>query len=179
MAVLIGILIILGSVGLFIYPVYLGLYTHKDLILKRLAGVDALLQKRQVAVMRIIDMIEDSLPEQAQLIFDVKNIIFQIKKLPFKWNNNEERFKLENELDTKLGTFFDILMNTQKIYSNIYYQKEIDQFIAIQAALINAVKEFNKTLAYYKSLINSPIGQIMAPKMHISCKFVPYYIPEN
>lgn len=177
MPILVAILILLFILAIFFYPVYLGLYTHKDLILKRLASVDALLKKRQIAVLRVIDMVEEALPEQAVLISEIKNIIFDIKKLKYRWDNNEDRFLLENQLDTKLGTFLDIVMKTPNIYSNIYIQKEVNNFINVQGALITSVKSFNETLAVYKSLINSAAGKILAPKMRIKCNFIPYYVP--
>ena len=178
MIVLLILLIIILIVGIMFYATYFGLITYKDLILKKLAAVDARLIARQKAVITFIDAAFETMVHEQDLIYKIRKIITDINELPKRWNNNEDRFKLENQLDIELNTLFTAAMNNSNITNNIYLSKYMQNFINIQSLLPDAVKEFNETLRAYKSLINSPIGQILAPKMHIQCSFVEYYIPQ-
>ena len=116
---------------------------------------------------------------------DIKNIlnkiIIFIKKyyyvlllaLPFILIDLFTRYKV------KLNTLFTAAMKYPEIKSNVYLNKYLQEFINIQSLLQPYVVEYNKTLKAFKGLINSPIGQILAPAMRIKCDFVEYYIPEN
>jgi len=178
MIIVLILLIMILIVGLFFYGTYFGLLTYKELILKTLAGVDARLMSRQKAVITFIDAAQDIMVKEEALIYKIRKIIIDINQLPKRWNNNEDRFKLENQLDIELNTLFTEALKYPNIQNNVYLNKYLQDFINIQTLLTPAVKEFNQTLRTYKSLINSPIGQILAPKMHIQCSFVEYYIPQ-
>jgi len=178
MILLIILLVIILLVGIIFYSTYFGLLSYKDLILKKLAAVDARLISRQKAVITFIDAAQEAMPNEADLIYNIRKIIISINELPKRWNNNEDRFKLENQLDIELNTLFTAALNNPNIQNNIYLSKYVQDFINIQSLLPSAVKEFNETLRAYKSLINSPIGQFLVPKMNISCSFVEYYIPQ-
>lgn len=178
MIVIIMFLILILIVGILFYGTYFGLLTYKDLILKKLAAVDARLTGRQKAVITFIDAAQETMPQEEDLMYKIRKIIVEINELPKRWNNNEDRFKLENQLDIELNTFFTLAIKNPNVQNNIYLNKYLQDFIDAQTILPSAVKEFNETLRAYKSLINSPIGQILAPKMHIKCSFVEYYIPD-
>ena len=177
-AVLILITISL-AVGLAFYATYCGLKIHKELILQRLAGVDARLRARHKAVNAFIDAAQTVMVQDEAIIFAVRKTIIDINKLPIRWNNNKDRFNLENDLDIKLNTLFTAAMKYPEIKSNVYLNKYLQDFINIQSLLQPYVVEYNKTLKAFKGLINSPLGQILAPAMRIKCDFVEYYIPEN
>lgn len=178
MIILLILLMIVLFAGILFYGTYFGLYIYKDLILKKLAAVDARLISRQKSVVTFIDAAQEVMVHEQDLIYKIRKIITDINKLPKKWNNNEDRFKLENQLDVELNTLLNAALNNPNIKNNIYLSNYVQDFITIQSLLPNAVKEFNETLRTYKSLINSPIGQILAPKMRIQCSFVEYYIPQ-
>lgn len=175
----IAILIIPLIIFLIFYPVYLGLITHKDLILKKLAAVDALLINRHMLVSKIIDATEDIMIKETAIIQKVKKLIIDLNKLKMKWNNNEDRFKLENALDVELDIFLTAAMQYPQIKNDIYLDKTINDFILTQTLLINAINDYNITLKNYKVLIDSPPGLILTPILKIKCNFVPYYIPKN
>lgn len=177
-AVLVVIAIIL-AVGLAFYATYGGLKVYKERILQRLAGVDARLRARHKAVNTFIDSAQSVMVNDEAIIFAVRKLIIEINKLPARWNNNKDRFRLENELDIKLNTLFTAAMKYPEIKSNVYLNKYLQEFINIQTMLQPCVVEYNNTLRAFKGLINSPIGQILAPQINIKCEFVEYYIPEN
>ena len=178
MIIIMILLIIILIVGILFYGTYFGLLTYKNLILKKLAAVDARLNGRQKAVLTFIDAAQDTMKKEEALIYKIRKIIIDINQLPKRWNNNEDRFKLENQLDIELNTLFTSALNYPNIKSNIYLSKYLQDFVDIQTLLPSAVKEFNETLRTYRGLINSPIGQFLAPKMNIKCSFVEYYIPQ-
>ncbi len=178
MIIIIMFLVIILIIGILFYGTYFGLLTYKDLILKKLAAVDARLMGRQKSVLVFLDAAQETMQSEEELFYTIRKIITEINELPKRWNNNEDRFKLENQLDVELNTLFNTALKNQNIKSNVYLSKYLQDFIDSQLILPSAVKEFNETLRAYKNLINSPIGQILAPKMHINCSFVEYYIPE-
>lgn len=178
MIIIIFLLIIILIVGILFYGTYFGLLMYKDLILKKLAAVDSRLMNRQKSVLSFLDATQSTLADQEELFYRIRKLIIDINELPKKWNNNEDRFKLENQLDIELNTLFNLAFKNPKITNDIYLKKYLQDFIAIQSILPPAIKEFNETLQAYKTLINSPFGQILAPKLRINCSFVEYYIPE-
>lgn len=177
MVVVLLLIAFILAIGLAFYGTYCGLKIHKDLILQRLAGVDARLRARQKAVMTFLDLAEKVMVNDETIIFAVRRGYIAINKLPPRWNNNKERFQLENDMDIKLNTLFTSAMKYPEMKTNVYLQKSLQEFINIQTMLKPCVDEYNKTLRTFKSLIASPMGQILAPSMHIKCEFVEYYIP--
>lgn len=179
MGFFIAILILPIIIFLIFYPVYLGLITHKELILKKLAAVDALLINRHTLITKIIEATEDLMIDETATVQKVKKILFNLNKLKMKWNNNEERFKVQNELDIELDTFLTAAMQYPKIKNDIYLERTINDFILTQTLLMSAINEYNATLKNYRMLINSPPGTILSPMLKIKCNFIPYYIPKN
>jgi len=177
MIILIIVLISILIVGIMFYGTYFGLLMYKDLILKKLAAVDARLTNRQKSVLSFLDATQSTLENEEELYYRIRTIITDINNMPKKWNNNEDRFKLENQLDIELNTLFNLAFTNPKIKNDVYLQRYLQDFIAIQSLLPSAIKEYNETLQAYKTLINSPFGQILAPKLRITCSFVEYYIP--
>ena len=128
MIIAIILLIIILIVGILFYGTYFGLLTYKDLILQKLAAVDARLTGRQKSVITFLDAAQDIMQSEEELFYRIRKIIVELNELPKRWNNNEDRFKLENQLDIELNTLFNLAIKNPNIQNNIYLNNYLQDF---------------------------------------------------
>ena len=110
-------------VALLIYAGYVvklnhDLLVNKDLLLRGLAGVDALIIKKNLKILDILGYAQETMQKEATLINELFNIRHDINKITPKIANAPQRYEMQKDFDRKIDLLLEAVSRYPELKNN-------------------------------------------------------------
>lgn len=169
-------LIILVVVIGVLYYVYSQVIQRKNKVQEALASIDVQLKKRYDLIPNILTVANKFMEHERSLIEDVTNLRTEALKLRSDFSNMNEKIKLENDLQSKLGQLIVVAENYPQLKSNetmvqaMQTLAEVEEHIAAARRFYNAaVLNLNNSVEIFPaSLFASSMGLTTLPYFEIT-----------
>lgn len=136
-------LIILGGLSILLYVVYVGVIQKKNKVKEAFASIDVQLKKRYDLMPNILMIANKFMEHEKGLIEDVTKLRTQAVNMKSDFSNMEEKIKLENELQTKLGQLMVSVENYPQLKSNETMVQAMQTFAETEEHIAAARRFYN------------------------------------
>ncbi len=123
------------------------LLVYKDNLLRALAGVDAVIIKKNLKILDILGYAQDNMEKEQRLIAELFNIRHDINKITPKIANAAQRYQMQQNFDRKTAILFEAFPRYQELKNNAGFQSSLKEFNQMQEA-------FEQKVAYYNSVVD-------------------------
>ena len=147
MAVVIVLLVLI--LGFFAYMVKLNhdLLVNKDNILRSMAAFDAMIIKKNEALLDLIGYAQDVMEKDAFLIKDIMKLRHEVTEIKPKIVNAPARYQKQAELDKKIEQFLGALPRYSELGKNSAFQVSLQKFL-------NLNNEYKEKVEFYNTCVD-------------------------
>lgn len=139
-------------VGILLYIIYvvklaLDLDKYKDNLLRGLAGVDAILIKKNVIILDILGYAKEFMDKDQHLVNDAYAIRYELNKLKPRIDNVEQRYELQKKFDKQVELIVQAVSRYKDLKTNAGLQAQLRQLATLEEAQ-------NEKLVYYNDAVD-------------------------
>ena len=172
-------ILLIALACLLLYILYLlkinyDLLLYKDKTLRALAALDAIIIKKNLAVLDILGYAQEFMDKEHVLISDLFNIRHDINKIRTKIANANERYEKQREFDSKIDVLLSAVPRYPDLKKNIGFQKSLVSFYNIEKEFNIRVEEYNFIVERLSNLTQNFPGNIIAKLTHAMKPPAPY-----
>ena len=169
MIFLILILLILGSLG-YMFKLNHDLLVNKDNILRSMAALDAMIIKKNLALLDIVSFCQDTMTKDSTLIKDILALRHEVTEIKPKIVNAPARYQKQAELDKKIKLFLNAFDKYPELGKNAGFQSNLQKFVEIEQDFQEkvdfyniCVDKLNKSIHSFPSSIIAEMAQTKEP----------------
>lgn len=165
MVFLIILLIIVGAIA---YMVKLNhdLLVNKDNILRSMAALDAMIIKKNMALLDVVGYGQEFMQNEKTLIKDIMAMRHEITEIKPKIVNAPARYQKQAKLDKKIEQFLTACSNYPELNKNAGFQSCLNNFNELNAAFKEKVDFYNTSVDKLNWSIHSFPSSILAEMAH-------------
>lgn len=158
-------------VALLIYAGYVvklnhDLLVNKDLLLRGLAGVDALIIKKNLKILDILGYAQETMQKEATLINELFNIRHDINKITPKIANAPQRYEMQKDFDRKIDLLLEAVSRYPELKNNAGFQSSLREFAQMQQVFEEKVNFYNTVVDKLNWLIHTFPSSALAQMSH-------------
>lgn len=142
------------------------LLVNKDLILRGLAGVDAIIIKKNLKILDILGYAQEIMKKEATLINELFNIRHDINKITPKIANASQRYEMQKDFDKKIQLLLDAISRYSELKNNAGFQASLKEFMQMQQVFDEKVAFYNSVVDKLNWLIHTFPSSILAQMSH-------------
>lgn len=170
-------LIIVGGLSILLYVVYVGLILKKNKVKEAFASIDVQLKKRYDLMPNILMIANKFMEHERGLIEDVTKLRTQAVNMKSDFSNMEEKIKLENELQTKLGQLMVSVENYPQLKSNETMVQAMQTFAETEEHIAAARRFYNAAVLDLNNAVEIFPSSFFASMIGVSS--LPFFEVEN
>lgn len=161
MAVVIIVVLILLFLG-YLVKLNQDLLTNKDNILRALAGLDAIIIRKNTAILEILGYAQDTMIKEGNLIKELFTIRHDINKVRPKIANAAARYQMQIEFDQKVEFLLGAVVRYPELSKNAGFQKCLQDYANIERVFNEKVEQYNVAVDKLNWSIHSFPSSILA-----------------
>lgn len=138
------------------------LLTNKDNILRALAGLDAIIIKKNMAILEILGYAQDTMIKEGNLIKELFTMRHDINKVRPKIANAAARYQMQIEFDKKVEFLLGAVVRYPELSKNAGFQKCLQDYANIERVFNEKVEQYNVAVDKLNWSINSFPSNILA-----------------
>lgn len=138
------------------------LLTNKDNILRALAGLDAIIIKKNMAILEILGYAQDTMIKEGNLIKELFTMRHDINKVRPKIANAAARYQMQIEFDKKVEFLLGAVVRYPELSKNAGFQKCLQDYANIERVFNEKVEQYNVAVDKLNWSINSFPSSILA-----------------
>jgi len=166
---MICILLVLLGVGAFLlYMVYVQLIQKKNKVQEALASIDVQLKKRHDLIPNILAIAVKFMEHERSLIEDVTKLRTEALNMKSDFSNMEDKIKLENELQSKMGQLIVSAENYPTLKSNETMVQAMETFAEVEAEIAAARRFYNAAVLDLNNAVEIYPSSDFAKTMNIT-----------
>lgn len=119
------------------------LLTNKDNILRALAALDAVIIRKNTAILEILGYAQDTMIKEGNLIKELFTLRHDINKVKPKIANAAARYQMQIEFDKKVETLLSCVSRYPELSKNAGFQKCLQDFAQIEQTFNEKVEFYN------------------------------------
>lgn len=162
MIFLVCVLLILG----YMLKLNHDLLVNKDNILRALAGLDAVIIKKNLAVLDLLGYAQETMEKEKYIIVSLFNMRHDINKIRTKVANAAERYELQREFDKQLELLLNAVQRYPELKKNSSFQKSLADFATIEETFNEKIEIYNTAVDKLNRSIHSFPSSILAKLAH-------------
>lgn len=161
MIFLVLILILLGFLG-YMFKLNHDLLVNKDNILRSMAGLDAMIIKKNLAILDVVGYGQEIMTKDATLIKEVLALRHEVTEIKPKLVNAPARYQKQAELDKKMKLFLNACERYPELNKNAGFQNSLQKFNELEQVFQEKVAFYNKSVDKLNWSIHSFPSSILA-----------------
>lgn len=161
MAVVIIVVLILLFLG-YLVKLNQDLLINKDNILRALAGLDAIIIRKNTAILEILGYAQDTMIKEGNLIKELFTIRHDINKVRPKIANAAARYQMQIEFDKKVEFLLGAVVRYPELSKNAGFQKCLQDYANIERVFNEKVEQYNVAVDKLNWSIHSFPSSILA-----------------
>lgn len=142
MAFVIIIVVILLFLG-YMLKLNQDLLTNKDNILRALAAMDAVIIRKNAAILEVLGYAQDTMQKEGNLIKELFTLRHDICKVKPKISNAAARYQMQIEFDKKLEFLMGAFVRYPDLQKNAGFQKCLQEYLNIEQVFNEKVEQYN------------------------------------
>lgn len=142
------------------------LLVYKDNLLRALAGVDAVIIKKNLKILDVLGYAQETMQKEQTLITELFNIRHDINKITPKIANAPERYKMQQDFDRKIEILLGAVSRYPELKNNAGFQSSVNEFHQMQNAFDEKVKYYNSVVDKLNWLIHTFPSSVLAQMSH-------------
>lgn len=162
-------------VGVLLYIIYavklaLALDTYKDNILRGLAGVDAILIRKNAIIWDILGYAKEFMDKDQHLVNEAYAIRYELNKLKPRVDNAEQRYEVQKRFDKQVELIVQAVNRYKDLKTNAGLQRQLRELATLEEAqnekLVfynDAVDKMNWYINSFPSCIIAKINEVKPP----------------
>lgn len=158
---LVILILILGTVG-YIAKLNHDLVVNKDNILRSMAALDAVIIKKNNAILDVLSYAQEVATKEANMVSELFNLRHDLNKIKPKIVNAPLRYQKQAEFDRKIQTFLNVCSRYSELNKNSSYQKSLMDYQTLENTFKEKVEFYNTCVDKLNWSINSFPSSILA-----------------
>lgn len=162
-------------VGILLYIIYviklaLDLDKYKDNLLRGLAGVDAIIIKKNAVILDILGYAKEFMDKDQHLVNEAYAIRYELNKLKPRIDNVDKRYELQKKFDKQIELLVQAVGRYKDLKTNMGLQSQLRQLAVLEEALNeklaiynDAVDKMNWYITSFPSSIIAQINEVKPP----------------
>ncbi|MBR2526794.1 LemA family protein [bacterium] len=155
------LVVILGLIG-YIAKINHDLLVNKDNILRSMAALDAVIIKKNNAILDVLSYAQEVVTKEANLVNELFNLRHDINKIKPKIANAPMRYQKQVEFDRKIQTFLSVCSRYSELNKNSSFQKSLVAYQTLEEDFKAKVEFFNTCIDNLNWSIHSFPSSILA-----------------
>lgn len=161
MAFVIIVVLILLFLG-YLVKLNQDLLANKDNILRALAALDAVIIRKNTAILEILGYAQDTMIKEGNLIKELFTMRHDINKVRPKIANAAARYQMQIEFDKKVEFLLGAVVRYPELSKNAGFQKCLQDYANIEQVFNQKVEQYNVAVDKLNWSINSFPSSILA-----------------
>lgn len=155
------LILILGVIG-YLAKLNHDLLVNKDNILRSMAALDAVIIKKNTAILDVLSYAQEVVTKEAKLIAELFNLRHDINKIKPKIANAPMRYQKQAEFDKKIQNFLSVCSRYSELNKNSSFQKSLMEYENLEASFKEKVEFFNTCIDKLNWSIHSFPSSVIA-----------------
>lgn len=155
------LLLILGIIGYFAKLNH-DLLVNKDNILRSMAALDAVIIKKNNAILDVLSYAQEVAVKEANMLTELFNLRHDLNKIKPKIVNAPIRYQKQSEFDRKIQTFLNACSRYTELSKNSSYQKSLMNYQTLENTFKEKVEFYNISVDKLNWSIHSFPSSILA-----------------
>lgn len=162
------LLIVLGVIAAVLYSVYVQVIQKKNKVGESLAGIDVQLKKRHDLIPNILAIANKFMEHERGLIEDVTKLRTEALNMKSDFSNMEDKIKVENDLQSKLGQLMISVENYPQLKSNETMVQSMQTFAEVEEHIAAARRFYNAAVLELNNAVEIFPSSLFANAMNIT-----------
>ncbi len=168
------ILVIILAIILYMIKLNKDLIVNKDNILRSMAALDAIIIKKNLAVLDLLGYAQEVMEKEANLIKDLFNKRHDINKIKPKISNAPARYQFQSEFENLLKQFFSAVQRYPELNKNAAFQKSLADYNTLETVFEEKIDFYNLCVDKLNWSIHTFPSSILAQLDHTKEPPPPY-----
>lgn len=166
MAIVITLLVLIFGFLAYIVKLNHDLLVNKDNILRSMAAFDAMIIKKNEALLDLVGYAQDVMEKEAYLIKDILNLRHEVTEIKPKIVNAPARYQKQAELDKRIEQLLGAVSRYSELSKNSAFQVSLQKFINLNNEYKEKVEFYNTCVDRLNWSIHSFPSSILAEMAH-------------
>jgi len=166
-------LVAIGGGAFFLYASYVGVIQKKNKVKEAFASIDVQLKKRYDLIPNILMMANKFMEHERSLIEDVTKLRTEALNTKSGFSNMEQKIKIENELQSKMGQLMVSMENYPQLKSNETMVQAMQTFAEMEEQISAARRFYNAAILDLNNAIEIYPSSMFANSMGLTV--LPYF----
>ena len=154
-------------VGILLYIIYviklaLDLDKYKDNLLRGLAGVDAIIIKKNIVILDILGYAKEFMDKDQNLVNEAYAIRYELNKLKPRIDNVEMRYSLQKSFDAQVALIVQAVNRYKDLKTNMGLQSRLRELETLENAQNEKLVFYNDAVDRMNWYINTFPSSILA-----------------
>lgn len=136
------LVLILGIIG-YLVKINHDLLVNKDNILRSMAALDAVIIKKNNAILDVLSFAKEVVTKESGLINELFRLRQEVNNIKPKISNAPMRYQKQVEFDRKIQTFLSVCSRYSELNKNSSFQKSLMDYQALEGVFKEKVEFFN------------------------------------
>lgn len=161
------VLIVVGVICAVFYSVYVQVIKKKNKVEEAFASIDVQLKKRYDLMPNVLEMAKKFMEHERSLIEDITKLRTEAINKMSDFSSIEEKIKLEQEIQSKMGQLFVSVENYPNLKSNETMVQAMQTFAEVEEHIAAARRFYNAAVLELNNAVEIFPSSLIASSMNI------------